>query len=236
MTTNTPGYTVANLAELKAIPVEERENGFVKVVKDTNDFDIAGWYVFVASSGWVPDDKLVIMPDDNPAQGRYHKLVGSGQVFFGDGSPTKTCSLPNQFYFDKISRKLYVSMFTLGVPNEWMPTVSSSQIPWAYKYGDYTASADDKILIVNSNNPTITLPNDPKLADEVRIIGLYAGDANTKIRINFNGKAYLGAFYDYVSINSNYEEVSFIYGTSGMGGTGWITNKQSLVTPFVFTE
>lgn len=63
-----PGYAIPNISSLKAIIPVEREDGLALLVCG----DSPDWYVYVADSIRTADDNTVLMPLDNPEQGRWH--------------------------------------------------------------------------------------------------------------------------------------------------------------------
>lgn len=99
---------------------------------------------------------------------------------------------------------------------------------WSFKLGDYTASPNDKLIIPSTNPPVnITLPPFPSHGTEVRIIGLFYGESGTSINVLLSGQKYQFTNNVDLSINAVYEEVAFIYTTSG---TGWVASKQSIIS------
>ncbi|MEH2067922.1 MAG: hypothetical protein V7K47_07100 [Nostoc sp.] len=68
------GYFIADKEAIKALTPSQRANGYTRSTTVNNDIE---WYGFVAASTATPDDDLVLMPNDNPANGRWHKYAGN---------------------------------------------------------------------------------------------------------------------------------------------------------------
>ncbi|MEH2201170.1 hypothetical protein [Nostoc sp.] len=70
------GYAIADIAALKALTSTQRTDGYSRLVKS----DASGrpaWYTFVSASTTQGDDNLVLMPNDNPSNGRWLKSGGA---------------------------------------------------------------------------------------------------------------------------------------------------------------
>ena len=90
------GYS-ASIKEITSISPSDRVDGYCRITRGISN----NWYMFVASSEATPDGINVLIPDDNPDKGRWHKsnnitmpgvttcgyqdgecnLEGSGKVF-----------------------------------------------------------------------------------------------------------------------------------------------------------
>jgi hypothetical protein len=66
------GYFIASKASIKAIPPNLRSNGYTRATALGTK---AEWYMFLAASNVVADDDSVLMPNDNPVTGRWHKYA-----------------------------------------------------------------------------------------------------------------------------------------------------------------
>ncbi|AUB37530.1 hypothetical protein COO91_03475 [Nostoc flagelliforme CCNUN1] len=74
------GYYIADKASLKALTPSQRTNGYSRATSIGTDSE---WYMFLAASTANADDDAVLMPNDNPPTGRWHKY-GSNR---GGGIP-----------------------------------------------------------------------------------------------------------------------------------------------------
>lgn len=63
-------YSISNIQAIQAITSENRSDGYCRVLKGKTN---ASWYMFVAASTATPDGINVLIPDDSPAAGRWHK-------------------------------------------------------------------------------------------------------------------------------------------------------------------
>lgn len=81
------GYVIADLSALRAILPEKRADGFAKLVVNGNNGESA-WYVFQDLNTASDNGDQVIIPDDNPSNGRFVKIGGAGSSSGsgGDGS------------------------------------------------------------------------------------------------------------------------------------------------------
>jgi hypothetical protein len=79
----TATYFIASKAAIKALTSDKRTDGYSRAVASATDPD---WYMFLSASTANADDDLVLMPDDNPTTGRWHKYAGKrGGTSFGGG-------------------------------------------------------------------------------------------------------------------------------------------------------
>ncbi|MFN6538108.1 MAG: hypothetical protein RM021_017420 [Nostoc sp. EkiNYC01] len=84
------GYFIADKAAIKALTPSQRANGYTRATITSNDTE---WYGFSAGSTATADDDNVLMPDDNPATGRWHKYgANRGGGFGGKMICTSGCS------------------------------------------------------------------------------------------------------------------------------------------------
>lgn len=88
------GYAISSITDLKAINAENRADGYSRLVKSSIDGKPA-WYTFVATSVEPGDDNLIIVPDDNPASGRFLKLG-----HFGGGTKNSVLTADTTWYVD----------------------------------------------------------------------------------------------------------------------------------------
>ncbi|MDJ0677599.1 MAG: hypothetical protein QNJ36_19820 [Calothrix sp. MO_167.B42] len=79
------GYAIADINAIKAIPPEDRADGYSRLAKSYPSTDPA-WYTFIEASTANGDDDLVLLPNDNPTTGRWHKSSGAGGGSGGGGS------------------------------------------------------------------------------------------------------------------------------------------------------
>lgn len=68
------GYFIADKTAIKALTPSQRTNGYTRSTSIGTDVE---WYMFLAASTATADDDLVLMPDDNPTTGRWHKYAGN---------------------------------------------------------------------------------------------------------------------------------------------------------------
>ncbi|MFN6474185.1 MAG: hypothetical protein RMY36_031520 [Nostoc sp. SerVER01] len=76
------GYFIADKAAIKALTPSQRANGYTRATITNGDID---WYGFLTASTATADDDNVLMPDDNPSAGRWHKYAANR----GGGIPGK---------------------------------------------------------------------------------------------------------------------------------------------------
>jgi hypothetical protein len=63
------GYSILSISAIKAIGAEDRVNGYCRITRG----NFNSWYMFVESSTAIPDEINVLLPNDNPTTGRWHK-------------------------------------------------------------------------------------------------------------------------------------------------------------------
>lgn len=73
------GYTIANIAAVKALTDSQRTNGYARLVLSATGAK-QSWYVFISASTATADNDLILMPDDNPSTGRWFKTVASANL------------------------------------------------------------------------------------------------------------------------------------------------------------
>jgi hypothetical protein len=64
------GYSRVDKETIKAIPPENRSDRYTLATEPE-------WYMFIAASTATANDDLVLIPNDNPAAGRWHKYGGN---------------------------------------------------------------------------------------------------------------------------------------------------------------
>ncbi|MHC5779307.1 hypothetical protein [Nostoc sp.] len=99
------GYFIADKAAIKTLTSVQRSNGYTRAsYSGTDSSPDAEWYMFIAASSAGADDDSVLMPNDNPPTGRWHKYaanragVGGGAsnlVMTSSGNPP-TADPPTQ--------------------------------------------------------------------------------------------------------------------------------------------
>jgi len=65
-------YSILDIDAIKAITPSGRVDGYCRIARGINN----GWYMFIASSVSDADNYNVLMPDDNPTEGRWHRTNG----------------------------------------------------------------------------------------------------------------------------------------------------------------
>jgi len=66
------GYYITDKPTIMALTATQRANGYTRATSiGTN----AEWYMFIAASTALADGDLVLMPNDNPTTGRWHKYA-----------------------------------------------------------------------------------------------------------------------------------------------------------------
>jgi hypothetical protein len=93
----------ATKATIKALAPTQRRDGYTRATRtDNGDPE---WYMFVAASTANVDDDLVLMPDDNPPVGRWHKYAAmrgssdsSSSNFDGGITCTTNCSIGGKVF------------------------------------------------------------------------------------------------------------------------------------------
>ncbi|MEH2456965.1 hypothetical protein [Nostoc sp.] len=86
------GYLIDSKTLIKALTPEQRTNGYSRATTiGTN----AEWYMFISSSTSAADDDLVLIPNDNPTTGRWHKYASNrgGGGFGGQIICTTGCTV-----------------------------------------------------------------------------------------------------------------------------------------------
>lgn len=72
------GYSRLDKEVIKAIAPENRSDRYTLAVSSVEPGIIEPeWYMFIAESTAEPDDDQVLMPNDNPEAGRWHKYAGN---------------------------------------------------------------------------------------------------------------------------------------------------------------
>ncbi|MFN6475372.1 hypothetical protein [Nostoc sp. DedQUE07] len=94
------GYYIADKASIKALTPSQRSNGYTRATSIETD---AEWYMFLAASTAIADDDAVLMPDDNPTMGRWHKY-GSNR---GGGIPGRIICTSECTYSEGGSGKIF---------------------------------------------------------------------------------------------------------------------------------
>ena len=78
------GYSKVDIAALKAIPSSERVDGSSWLVRQ-NHRKLPSWYTWISADTSPGDDESVVIPADNPTEGRFLKADGtSRKVLSGD--------------------------------------------------------------------------------------------------------------------------------------------------------
>lgn len=100
------GYSIADVAALKALTTAQRANNYARLVTAE-----AAWYMFAASSEAIEDNVNIIAPVDNPTTGRWIRCNHDGACS-GDMICADNCSVGGKAYrFDAP-----VDMFLKVVP------------------------------------------------------------------------------------------------------------------------
>lgn len=73
------GYTIANIAALKALTESQRTNGYARLVLSTTSGK-PFWYAFIAASTDTADNDFILIPDDEPTSGRWIKSAEAFSV------------------------------------------------------------------------------------------------------------------------------------------------------------
>lgn len=116
-------HFVADLAALKAIPASSvRADGYLKLVLTPATGEMPTWYTYVEDSALGAFGTIVILPDDNPVAGRWHKL--SNLVFYSTGKPSSAPPLKGITWVATLStptrRVTFLSIDTSSVA-DWIP-------------------------------------------------------------------------------------------------------------------
>lgn len=67
-----PGYSLEDIAALKAVPASDAKDGHSLLIKNDTGGKPA-WYTFIEANQEIDDDDLVLVPNDNPNNGRWLK-------------------------------------------------------------------------------------------------------------------------------------------------------------------
>ncbi|WP_414755542.1 hypothetical protein [Anabaena sp. CCY 9910] len=66
-------YTITSINSLKALTPSQRTEGYARLVKA-----VPAWYIFDSNADTAADNNQILMPDDNPATGRWIRIGGTG--------------------------------------------------------------------------------------------------------------------------------------------------------------
>lgn len=109
------GYSIADIAALKALTSSQRIDGYSRLVKADASGNPA-WYTFIAASTATPDDDTVVLPDDSPGTGRWIKSSGSssgGAAFGGTNLCNSGCDIGTkafEFYAPHTNLELVIEI------------------------------------------------------------------------------------------------------------------------------
>ncbi|BBD69536.1 hypothetical protein NIES4072_31310 [Nostoc commune NIES-4072] len=112
------GYAIANIAAIKALAPNQRTDGYTRQAQSDATGNPA-WYTFLAASTAKDDNDLVLLPNDNPGNGRWHKNggAGGGASFGGQIICTSGCTTAGggsgkafQFYAPQTNLKLIIQI------------------------------------------------------------------------------------------------------------------------------
>jgi hypothetical protein len=120
------GYAIANISAIKALTPSQRTDGYTRQAQSDPSGNPA-WYTFLALSTASPDDDLVLISNDNPSTGRWHKNggAGGGASFGGQIICTSGCTTAAggsgkafQFYAPQTNLGLIIQpSFSISIQN-----------------------------------------------------------------------------------------------------------------------